>query len=226
MTSKAEIFDDWPKKYDQWFKTPIGELVKKYESELLLHMLRPGRGERILDAGCGTGMFTHDILASGAHVVGLELSLPMLMWAGRKLKPRPFHMVQGDMKTLPFSDNVFDRTISVTAIEFIEDAKGAVGELFRVTRPGGCIVVTTLNGLSPWAERRRAAGEKGHSIFEHVIFRSPEEMRALSPVEGVIRTAIHFQKNDDPGHARQIEKEGESKGLETGAFLVARWEKP
>ena len=46
----TEIFDDWPEKYDQWFETPIGRLVKKYESELVLEMLRPERGERILDA--------------------------------------------------------------------------------------------------------------------------------------------------------------------------------
>ncbi len=222
----TEIFDDWPEKYDQWFETPIGRLVKKYESELVLEMLRPQQGERILDAGCGTGVFTLDVLAARAQVVGLELSLPMLLRAGRKLEGHLFHMVRGDMRKLPFDDNAFDKTVSVTAIEFIVDATTAIGELFRVTNSGGCIVVSTLNSLSPWAARRKAKTKEGHSVFEHALFRSPDELLNLSPVEGMVKTAIHFQKHDDPEQAKKIEKNGQSKGLETGAFAVARWEKP
>jgi len=85
---------------------------------------------------------------------------------------------------------------------------------------------STLNSLSPWAERRKAEVKKGHSLFKKAIFRSPDELVALAPVKGVIRTAIHFQKEDDPLHAPEIEKEGQRKGLKTGAFLVACWEKP
>jgi ubiquinone/menaquinone biosynthesis C-methylase UbiE len=221
----AEIFDDWPDKYDQWFETPIGRLVKKYESQLVLQMLKPQQGESILDAGCGTGIFTLDVLAAGAQVVGLELSLPMLLRAGRKLEGHLFHMVRGDMKKLPFDVNTFDKTISVTAIEFIADAKTAIGELFRVTKPGGCIVVATLNSLSPWAARRKAKAKEDHSVFEHALFRSPDELLNLSAVEGVVKTAIHFQKHDDPEEAEKIEKNAQLKGLATGAFAVARWEK-
>jgi ubiquinone/menaquinone biosynthesis C-methylase UbiE len=221
-----EIFDEWPERYDQWFQTPIGGLIREYESTLILEMLRPGQGENILDVGCGTGIFTLDFLAAGADVVGIELSLPMLLWAGKKLEGHSFRMVQGDMRNLPFADGAFEKTISVTAIEFIQDARSAVNELFRVTEPGGRIVVATLNRLSPWATRREAEGKKGHSIFKHAFFRSPEEISALSSVECVIKTAIHFQKHDDPEQAKKMESNGESKGLPTGAFLVARWDKP
>lgn len=222
----TEIFDDWPEKYDQWFETPIGELVRIYESGLIQEMLRPETGEQILDAGCGTGVFTRDLLASGASVTGLDLSLPMLRRAGRKAALCPFCMVQGDLSQLPFGENVFDKTVSVTAIEFIEDGKGAVSELFRVTRPGGRIVVASLNRLSPWAIRRREAAGEGHSLFRHARFRSPDEMAALAPVPCVIKTAIHFLKHDSPQRARIVEENGQAKGLDTGAFLVVQWEKP
>jgi ubiquinone/menaquinone biosynthesis C-methylase UbiE len=222
----AEIFDDWPEEYDQWFETPIGRLVKEYESKLILEMLRPGQDERILDAGCGTGVFSLDVLDAGAKVVGLELSLPMLLRAGRKLERHVFHKVRGDMRELPFADNALDKTFSVTAIEFIVDATTAIGELFRVTKPGGCIVVATLNSLSPWAARRKAKAKQDHSIFKHALFRSPDELLNLSPIKGVVKTAIHFQKHDDPEQAKKIEKNGQLKGLATGAFVVARWRKP
>jgi ubiquinone/menaquinone biosynthesis C-methylase UbiE len=222
----AEIFDHWVKKYDQWFETPMGRLIKGYESKLIFRMLAPEPGELILDAGCGTGIFTEDIIETGARVVGLELAFDMLRRAVTKCSGQTFHSVIGDIQRLPFADASFNKAISITAIEFIQDARRAVEELFRVTKPGGCIVVATLNSLSPWAQRRKEAAQKGHPLFKHAIFRSPDEIKNLSPVEGIVKTAIHFEKNDDPDVARKIEKSGSEKGLNTGAFLAARWLKP
>jgi ubiquinone/menaquinone biosynthesis C-methylase UbiE len=219
----AEIFDHWVKKYDQWFETPMGRLIKGYESKLIFRMLAPEPGELILDAGCGTGIFTEDIIETGARVVGLELAFDMLRRAVTKCSGQTFHSVIGDIQRLPFADASFNKAISITAIEFIQDARRAVEELFRVTKPGGCIVVATLNSLSPWAQRRKEAAQKGHPLFKHAIFRSPDEIKNLSPVEGIVKTAIHFEKNDDPDVARKIEKSGSEKGLNTGAFLAARW---
>ena len=222
---KTQFFDEWPEAYDRWFTTPIGSLVKKYETQLILDQLKPKPGEIILDAGCGTGVFTIDILLSGSQVVGLDISLPMLIQAVKKLKGLPFQMILADILNLPFPGNSFDKVISVTALEFIEDAKGAVEELFRVTQKGGSIVVATLNSLSPWAERRRAKAEEGHTIFEKAIFRSPDVLLHLAPFKGVAKTAIHFQREDDPEKAVIIEDEGHKKNLNTGAFVAVRWQK-
>jgi len=222
---KTQFFDEWPEAYDRWFTTPIGSLVKKFETQLILDQLKPKPGEIILDAGCGTGVFTIDILLSGSQVVGLDISLPMLIQAVKKLKGLPFQMILADILNLPFPGNSFDKVISVTALEFIEDAKGAVEELFRVTQKGGSIVVATLNSLSPWASRRRAKAEKGHTIFEKAIFRSPDELLHLAPFKGVAKTAIHFQREDDPEKAVIIEHEGQKKNLNTGAFVAVRWQK-
>jgi len=77
----AEIFDDWPDRYDQWFETPIGRVVREAERQLLRDACVPGSGERILDVGCGTGVFTLDFLAAGAEVTGVDLSLPMFPYS-------------------------------------------------------------------------------------------------------------------------------------------------
>lgn len=220
------IFDPWPVKYDQWFQTPIGRLVEEYESGLILELLQILPGERILDAGCGSGLFTRHLLAAGAQVEGLEISLPMLRRAKERSAGYPFRSIQGDMLHLPFQDNRFDKFLSVTAIEFIEDAGAAVQEAFRVTKPGGSIVVATLNSLSPWASRRKEAAKKGHPLFKHAVFRSPGEMKGLAPIEGIVKTAIHFQRDEDPRLAKEVEEAGRLEGLMTGAFLAARWAKP
>ena len=222
---KGRLFDEWPEKYDQWFETPIGALVKKYENQLLLDLLQPQAGEMILDVGCGTGVFTLNILGLGTHVIGLDISQPMLVRAGQKAENYPFRGVAGDMRVLPFADKCFDRVVSMTALEFTEDGKGAVGELFRVTKKGGVVVVTTLNSLSPWAARRKQAADRGHSLFKQMIFRSPDDMRALAPVDGTVKTAIHFLKEDDPQRAPEIERDGQKRDLDTGAFVAAKWVK-
>jgi ubiquinone/menaquinone biosynthesis C-methylase UbiE len=150
----------------------------------------------------------------------------MLIRAWHKAKEYPFDPITGNMVFLPFADEVFDKTVSMTALEFEEDAHAAVRELFRVTKKGGIIVATTLNSLSPWASRRRQKAEKGHHLFKKMIFRSPDEMRSLAAVDGVVKTAIHFQKEESPDRAPEIEKEGQTNNLNTGAFLAACWVKP
>ncbi|MGC9967541.1 MAG: class I SAM-dependent methyltransferase [Syntrophobacteraceae bacterium] len=225
MAEISDFFAEWPEKYDEWFETPIGRLVREYEGRVLREMVCPGPDEEILDVGCGTGVFTSDLLDAGSRVTGLEICLPMLLRAGKKAAGRPLLMVRGDMRRLPFAENSFDKTVSVTAIEFLaEDARGAVADMFRVTRPGGLIVVASLNSLSPWATRRKAA--KDHPIFTHTRFRSPAEMKELAPFPASIKTAVHFQKHEDPERAKQIEGDGNARGLDTGAFLAVRWKKP
>ncbi|MFH1043866.1 MAG: methyltransferase domain-containing protein [Pseudomonadota bacterium] len=223
---KGQLFDEWPEKYDQWFTTTIGSLVKKVEGELLLDLLKPARGERILDAGCGTGVFTQDIHIPGSTVLGLDVSLPMLIRARQKARAASFQVSAGDLLNLPFRDRCFDKTVSVTALEFIPDGQRAVSELFRVTRKGGFIVVATLNSLSPWAMRRKEEARKGHTLFQKIIFRSPDELASLAPVRGTVRTAVHFLKEEDPDRAAEIELDGRQRGLNTGAFLAVRWVNP
>ena len=216
-------FDTWTEKYDQWFTTPIGRRVYDYEAELLLTLLDPQPGERILDAGCGSGIFTGAVLACDATVVGVDLSPPMLHCALTRHAGSRFTALGADLCALPFADGCFDRVWSMTAIEFIEDAALAIAELERVTRPGGCLVVTTLNSLSPWAEERTAKGRAGHDLFARVHFRSPDQMRALVGPDCILRTAVHFRKQDPIDQVEQLEQTGRDNGSDRGALLAVQW---
>ena len=224
--ASKKLFDDWPDAYERWFTTPIGKAVKQVEGDLLLDLLKPQPGEFLMDAGCGTGIFTLDFLSLGSRVVGLDISLPMLIRAGQKSRSQSFPRVAGDLLDLPFPDSLFDKSVSVTALEFIAEGTRAISELFRVTKPAGRIVVATLNSRSPWASRRQEEARKGSSLFSNAVFRSPEELAALAPVKGMIRTAVHFGKEEDPDRALRIEAKEKGKNPQTGAFLVACWQKP
>jgi len=221
----SELFDQWPERYDSWFMTPVGALVKKYETDLLLELLDPHKNECILDVGCGTGLFTQDILLSGARIAGLDISFPMLLQAAKKAAEQPFTPVAGDMTCLPFPDERFDKVYSMTALEFVADETQAVDELNRVARRGATIVLTTLNSLSPWAERRKKKAQQGHSLFQSMTFRSPQELLRLTPPDSLVKTAIHFQKNDSPAEIPKIEEQGMKQEKDTGAFVAVSWQK-
>jgi ubiquinone/menaquinone biosynthesis C-methylase UbiE len=224
--AKQELFDEWPEKYENWFRTPIGGLVRKVESQLIAEMVIPKSGEFMLDAGCGTGIFTTDFLTAGCRVVGLDISRPMLKLAVGKAGQRPFTVVEGDMRRLPFRDSVFDKAVSITALEFIAEPKEAIDELFRVTRPGGVVVVATLNSLSSWAERRQAKTRNGQRhILENAYYRNGKELLGFSAYPGVVNSAVHFTKDDEAEKAVEVERRGRERNLETGAFVAVKWEK-
>ncbi len=223
---QGELFDTWAESYDAWFATPIGRQVKIAETDLLLEMLAPQAGERLLDVGCGTGVFTREVFAAArCMVVGLDISLPMLARGLANSSGEHFFPVAGDMLRLPFADDSFCRVYSMTALEFVDDARAAIVELQRVCRPGGTIVLTTLNSLSPWATRRQKKGEEGHSLFSRIIFRSPQELAALIPGTSRVATAVHFDKEDTPEEALRRERQGRMATSETGAFLALCWQK-
>jgi len=220
---KTALFDTWKDKYDAWFETPTGQLVRQYESALLLELLNPLPDDSILDVGCGTGIFTQDVLSCGAKVTGLDLSLPMLERALVRAGGASFFGLCADMNALPFPDDSFDKVYSMTAIEFADDAGRVIAEFNRVARKGGCIVVTTLNSLSPWAEQRKKKAQNGHDLFQKICFRSPDDMRLIVPEKSMFKTAIHFQKNDQVLCIPEFERNGRENNLDTGAFLAVQW---
>ncbi len=219
------LFDTWTEKYERWFATPVGQLVKRYESDLLLALLDPLPDESILDVGCGIGIFTQDILGRGARVTGVDVSLPMLSKAIDRFGEADFTGLCADMNNLPFADDSFDKVYAMTVIEFAADAGRVVAELDRVVRKGGRVVVTTLNSRSPWAAQRAKKGQESHPLFQRVRFRSPEDMRRIVPDNSIVATAIHFDKNTPVAQIPEIETNGRNRKAETGALLAVQWSK-
>ena len=221
------LFDEWPARCDKWFETSIGKIVKEIEAELIREFLNPEPEDRVLDAGCGTGISTIGMLVAEVQVVGIDISQSMLSYASSKTVNHSFFGVRGDMLRLSFHDNRFDKAVPDTALEFIVDGRSAVGEPFRVTRSGGCVAAAILNSLTQRAVRRKAKPQEGEEhVWERAFFRSPNELLAFNPWKGAAKTIIHFKEDDDPEPAINIERLGHSWNLDTGAFVAVRWEKP
>jgi demethylmenaquinone methyltransferase / 2-methoxy-6-polyprenyl-1,4-benzoquinol methylase len=101
--------------------------------------IRPRSGEIILDLAAGTGTSSLPLHRAGARVVPCDFSLGMLQVGRQALPLLPF--VAGDGTRLPFGDAVFDAVTISFGLRNINDHDRALRELFRVTRPGGRLVV-------------------------------------------------------------------------------------
>jgi len=103
------------------------------------------QGSRVLDIGCGTGYTTEAVLKrlELGEVIGIDLTPQQLRKAARKLKPEKVRLslFRGDADNLPFKDETFDAVISVGALEYFPNPKGALQEMARVVKHGGKVVV-------------------------------------------------------------------------------------
>ncbi len=122
--------------------------------------LRPRPGERILDAGCGTGLTLRRYYRPGIRVVALDLSLASLRLLRQCCKGCAVSPVRADLTRLPFATGFFDRVLCANALQHIPGTRlrqACIQELARVVRPGGTVVVTTHNYSLP---KQRAAWQK------------------------------------------------------------------
>jgi SAM-dependent methyltransferase len=97
----------------------------------------------ILDVGCGNGLFW-EALFNHRLVIGVDYSLGMC----RLAHARGMQVYHADAVALPFASDQFDLIYSAEAVQYIDDLRALLIELVRVCRPGGRIVVTTLNRAS------------------------------------------------------------------------------
>lgn len=110
----------------------------------LLERLELRGDEQALDAGCGTGRLTADLLdrLPAGRVIGLDRSLRMLEEAGRHLATRGARsrLVAGDLCAVPLAAGSADLVVSTATFHWVRDHDRLFAEMARVLRPGGRLV--------------------------------------------------------------------------------------
>ncbi|WP_277552424.1 class I SAM-dependent methyltransferase [Halobaculum limi] len=149
-------------------------------------------GTTVLDAGCGAGHLTAELVADGAHVVGLDSSAEMLRFARERAPDAAF--VRADLGTpLPFDAGAFGGVASSLAFHYVPDWGPLFAELARVVRPGGWLTFTVQH---PHADFVEYDGVENYHKTERVSatwtsFGSPIEVPAYRrPLESMITPAL------------------------------------
>ncbi len=117
------------------------------------------RGKDVLDWGCNVGYGLEILAKTAASVSGLDLSEQAIEMARRRLGSRAAHIECYHGDRCSFSDNAFDVVTSFQVLEHVSDYEIYFGEISRVLRPGGLLILTTPNaairlepGMKPWNE--------------------------------------------------------------------------
>jgi demethylmenaquinone methyltransferase/2-methoxy-6-polyprenyl-1,4-benzoquinol methylase len=104
--------------------------------------VNPRAGERILDIAAGTGTSSAALAHSGAHVVAADFSAGMIeVGKARHALNASIEFVQADATALPFKDNEFDAVTISFGLRNVVEPKKALAEFYRVTKPGGRVVI-------------------------------------------------------------------------------------
>ena len=135
LTSKA---------YNRWSRVwNLARFTNSAIYETALNLLDE-RHKRVLDVGCGTGLMSAKLAASGRQVCGVDISAAMIERARRK-RDLKTEFVQGDAEQLPSADASFDAVINLISFHHYPNPSRAIAEFRRVLRPGGRLILVAFD---------------------------------------------------------------------------------
>jgi SAM-dependent methyltransferase len=131
--------------------------------------------EAFLDAGCGDGRYLAAVARArgAARIVGTDISERILATARAAAAPFEPELARANLESLPFRDAEFDLVLCSQVVEHLLDVDAGLGELARVLRPNGALILTTDNAgnfvtraLYLGRLRRQAGFDFPHRDFE------------------------------------------------------------
>ncbi|MGW5419199.1 demethylmenaquinone methyltransferase [Streptomyces sp. NPDC003943] len=217
----ASMFDDVAANYDLTNDVLSLGQDRRWRKEVAKAVdARPA--QKVLDLAAGTATSSQPFVAAGAYVVPCDFSLGMLRVGKQKHPWMPF--TAGDGTRLPFRDDVFDAVTISFGLRNIQDTDQALRELYRVTKPGGRVVICEFSHAT-WAPFR--------TVYEEYLMRAlPPVARAVSSnPDAYVYLAESIQDwPDQPTLAGLMQKAGWSKvawrNLTGGIVALHRGFKP
>jgi len=185
---------------------PFFRPVKALEWDAINKWLKPLNGEIVLDVGSGHGHFARRIWKPGLRVLGVDLNRNGIAIAKKYNSPKGCQFLVADAMHLPFGNKIFDKVMSVCALEHFLDDDLALMEMNRVLKKHGKFVlsVDSLNyrGISTDYKKKCKAKHFTHRLYTkellvkkltHSGFRVVEEKYVISsPVSSFAYKASSF----------------------------------
>ncbi|AWZ05506.1 MULTISPECIES: demethylmenaquinone methyltransferase [unclassified Streptomyces] len=198
----ASMFDDVAANYDLTNDVLSLGQARLWRKEVAKAVgARPGH--LVLDLAAGTATSSLPFAATGAYVVPCDFSLGMLR-EGKKRNPW-LPLTAGDATRLPFKDGVFDSVTISFGLRNVQDTDAALRELYRVTKPGGQVVICEFSQPT-WAPFR--------TVYTEYLMRAmPPVARAVSSnPDAYVYLADSIRAwPDQPALAALLQKAGWSK---------------
>ncbi|MFH1954987.1 MAG: class I SAM-dependent methyltransferase [Pseudomonadota bacterium] len=162
--------------YESWRRSSQSRTIERSLERLILSLLEPSPGERVLDIGCGTGNHLLMFNKMGLNVSGVDASQHMVEEAKSRLGYRSTIKV-GIAEDLPFNDNEFDLVAFINTLEFLDNPLLALREAGRVANRK--VFIGVLNSLSWNGILKRLQGYFGDPLFGQATFYNLWQIKSL-----------------------------------------------
>ena len=195
---KQQVAAHWDRRaphFDEDFGHSIRTPAERAAWDRILDLVLAGRGALdALDAGCGTGFLTFELVARGHHVIGVDFAPAMIAEARRKAAERglSIRFEEADAERLSFMPGSFDLAISRHLLWTLQHPEAAIAEWIRVLRPGGRLVVVDgqfdASAAPPSSENARTSREYA-AVGDQLPFlggRSRQEIETLLKAHGLV----------------------------------------
>lgn len=145
MTTNVEF---WNNIADAYARKPVDD-PDAFERKIAITKNRMTPTDVVLDIGCGTGSLALRLAPNGAHVHGLDLSTEMIRIASGKAAAHKvdnvtFHTGPFDDTFDKFKDESLDGICAFSILHLLDDRGGALAKMFRLLKPGGFFVSSTV----------------------------------------------------------------------------------
>jgi len=235
------LYDSWGDKYEK--NRYGGDQMQKYlhrRTSILDRMLneelaRLGHVE-LLEVGCGTGLNIEPIVKNNVNAYALDISEIMLQQAKERFSEDPrVRAIKGSAFCLPFADSSLDMVFATRFIhQFPAEEKASIyQELYRVTKPGGLVVVEFYaSSIADWFSnnlgRKRWSRPKHRAYRKSLKYPGPREVREVVaqpyrtiPLK-VCGTSVLSKVLGQKGVDRMVSLFGNVRGLVNLYFVVSR----
>jgi ubiquinone/menaquinone biosynthesis C-methylase UbiE len=139
-----------PDIHKAWMNNYRSDTVDRFVASVMedaINAAELGQGSAVLDAGCGSGTNTLRLASAGFNVSGIDLSEFALDKAKERVAQAGLtaDFFAGDLTKMPFEDGSFDAVFCIGVLMHIPTFQDALGELNRVLKPGGKLVISETN---------------------------------------------------------------------------------
>ncbi len=129
--------------------TPAGKLRAERRARVIIDKVKEKAFTKILEVGCGTGMFTKFFCEAGLTVTGIDIA-PELLKKARSQCPQDAKLVLevADIEHMPYEDGSFDAVVGVCVLHHL-NVMPSLKEVYRVVKRDGIIVFSEPNMMNP-----------------------------------------------------------------------------
>lgn len=159
------------------------EYVLGVLTKLTADLNRPLQSVRLLDLGCGDGPNLRWLEPLGTGLYATDYNLERLVRAKSALPDR-IRFFLSDIGRLPLADNHFDLIYFNHVLEHIPDDQGALNQIFRITAPGGHVILGAPNEGSLWWQLAYNLEPDTKTKSDHCHFYTGESLKRLCEKTG------------------------------------------